>query len=769
MDSAQGSQAETSPATPANPTPSHDREATSYLHERGLTPEIANWAGIAAVLSAKATHPGFKDAPALTILYVDPWTGEPATFKANGVTQSYQRVRYLNPGAAKGFVPEAKPQRFEQPKDSPVFAYFTPGGFVDWFSVLTDPTVPLVVTEGEIKGLCGCANGIPTIALGGVWNFQNNGVFLPELERIAWAGRRAIICYDSDIADKPDVLRAEMRLTRELLNRGAAVHLARLPSADDGSKVGLDDAIVQFGRQQVIDFLLSAPEAPDTVIELAPHRLNENLEELDKALAASGLPIFQRSGTVVHVSAAGDLEDGDDVRRVDESPVVRQATATAVQQLAMRATTFVKWNQRSKNLVRAECPGNLAEHYIGKVGGWNLPHLRGIVEAPTIRPDGTILQTPGYDPKSGFFYVPSTEFPPIPDAPTRDDALAAVDKLRHVVRGFEFASPESEATWIAAVLTAVVRRSLRTAPLFALSAPVMGAGKTLAADLISIIATGHEPAVMSQGRNPEEDRKRLLSVLMRGDAVVQIDNCEVPIEGDALCAILTSTEWQDRVLGRSEILKVPTNATFLATGNNLAFRGDMSTRALVCKILPAAERPEERVFEWDARAEARAQRPELVAAALTIIRAYDVAGRPAVSTKPFGRFEQWQAFIQHGLLWLGAPDPCKTRELAERNDSERETFARLIHLWSVVFGTNPIHVKDIGGLDLPRVGQPPEARELYDLACEVSGGRGRDVIDVTALGKYLASKEERLSGGFRLVKGEDRKRKVMTWQLLEAR
>jgi putative DNA primase/helicase len=112
--------------------------------------------------------------------------------------------------------------------------------------------------------------------------------------------------------------------------------------------------------------------------------------------------------------------------------------------------------------------------------------------------------------------------------------------------------------------------------------------------------------------------------------------------------------------------RVPTNTTFLATGNNLTFRGDMSTRAVMCKLLPKAERPEERQYGWDARAETRAARPRLVAAALTIIRAYVVAGRPGMDRKPFGRFEHWQAMIQDPLLWLGAPDPCKTRELGPR-------------------------------------------------------------------------------------------------------
>src|SRR5215210_6717020 len=92
---------------------------------------------------------------------------------------------------------------------------------------------------------------------------------------------------------------------------------------------------------------------------------------------------------------------------------------------------------------------------------------------------------------------------------------------------------------LSAILTALCRIGLRTAPLHAFSAPTMGTGKSLLADIVSIIATGRAAAVMSQGKNEEEDEKRLLSVLMQGDPIIVVDNVDRPIQGDALCSILT--------------------------------------------------------------------------------------------------------------------------------------------------------------------------------------------------------------------------------------
>jgi hypothetical protein len=90
------------------------------------------------------------------------------------------------------------------------------------------------------------------------------------------------------------------------------------------------------------------------------------------------------------------------------------------------------------------------------------------------------------------------------------------------------------------MLTAVCRKMLRTAPLHGFTAPTMGTGKSLIADVVAMIATGREAPVMSQGSSEEEDEKRLLSVLMQGDPVVVIDNVTRPVTGDALCSILTS-------------------------------------------------------------------------------------------------------------------------------------------------------------------------------------------------------------------------------------
>ena len=209
--------------------------------------------------------------------------------------------------------------------------------------------------------------------------------------------------------------------------------------------------------------------------------------------------------------------------------------------------------------------------------------------------------------------------------------------FKSVVGGleFEFENDVSRSVALSAILTAVVRRSIAE-PLHGFTAPKMASGKTLLADVASLIATGKSNACISHADNETEERKRLLAVLMTGDPIICYDNVEKPFGSPALCSVLTSTEFKDRILGETRSISVPTNCLFLATGNNLTFHGDLSTRAVVCcRIDPGVERPEERHFKRDLRKHIPEHRGRLVAAVLTILRAYYVAGRPKQDLKEF--------------------------------------------------------------------------------------------------------------------------------------
>ena len=198
---------------------------------------------------------------------------------------------------------------------------------------------------------------------------------------------------------------------------------------------------------------------------------------------------------------------------------------------------------------------------------------------------------------------------------------------------------------------------------------------------------------MAQVADATDERKRLLAALLEGPAAVVIDNVEFPLRSDALCIALTEPTFTDRLLGASKTATVETNCCFFATGNNLIIAGDLSARALVCRIDPEVERPEEREFALDLHSWVPAHRGELVAAALTIVRAYLVASAPKLAVPNFARFEAWQRLCRFPLIWLGLADPYDTRRRIEQADPVRESLRALLAAWHQQFGDGRSTIK----------------------------------------------------------------------------
>jgi putative DNA primase/helicase len=88
----------------------------------------------------------------------------------------------------------------------------------------------IVITEGGIKGITGCANGIPTVSVCGVWmgltaKAKGEPDLVPGLKRLAEAGFGFIIAFDSDTKPKTvkNVRMAEKRLAERLRAYGCDV------------------------------------------------------------------------------------------------------------------------------------------------------------------------------------------------------------------------------------------------------------------------------------------------------------------------------------------------------------------------------------------------------------------------------------------------------------------------------------------------------------------------------------------------------------------
>jgi hypothetical protein len=226
-------------------------------------------------------------------------------------------------------------------------------------------------------------------------------------------------------------------------------------------------------------------------------------------------------------------------------------------------------------------------------------------------------------------------------------------------------------------------------PLFAIRATTRGSGKTLLADCIAMIATGRPAPKMPQVKEEEEERKRLLALALDGDPLVVIDNVVGALGNPALDLAVTSQLFKDRLLGKNATKEAPLYTVFLATGNNMFFKGDMARRAIPIDLCPDLENPETRsgfthprLLDW-----LQGERPRLISAALTLLRAYWVAGKPAQPIDPYGSFEGWSDLMRSALVWTGAPDPCAGREgLEAASDETFDAHGELLRAWDACYG-----------------------------------------------------------------------------------
>lgn len=503
-------------------------------------------------------------------------------------------------------------------------------------------------------------------------------------------------------------------------------------------------------------------DTPKPTILVQAGRLHEIVIEAEAALLASpGPAIYRRSGSLVRV-IRGESFSVRGIERPQGALVISALECAYLQSRMTGAATWLKEDARRGDLVACDAPVRIAEVLMASHGDWKAPALVGTIEAPTLRPDGSILETPGYDVATGLLYDPGdTEFSPIPQAPSLEDAQAALKTLLQLLGGFPFVSPVDRSAVLAAMLTALVRKSLPSAPLFTFSAPKMRSGKSLLADLGAMLATGRPCAMLSQAGDPEEDRKRLLGVLIKGDSVVVIDNVEHPLGGAVLCQILTQEAIQDRILGESRMVTAPTSVTMYATGNNLIIEGDLTSRVVPCVIDPAMERPEERDFPLDLYTYVPRNRGKLVAAALTILRAYHVAGRPSLGIPRWGGFDAWSSLVRSSLVWVGMPDPAAGRSRAEALDPVRSGLKAFLVAWFDAVGPRGLTLSD-----LVRESEADGRSALRETLAEICPQKN-GAYNIRSLGKYLKSYVNRVEGGYRLVQlGLDRNHSAV-WGVAE--
>lgn len=479
----------------------------------------------------------------------------------------------------------------------------------------------------------------------------------------------------------------------------------------------------------------------DNEILYAESKLPQIVDYISKQLAGMPKPIvFNRGGDICEVVEYPTVTV-DGITKDEKNYAISLIGDIRFVDILTRNFSFKK--QQLKKTTAIGCPMLVSKTLINRRGKSSLPPLAAIIHTPTLRSDGSILNKAGYDQATGL-YLTNDEYEDIkiPDELTKKDALKAYEVLFKPFEKFPFVSGVDKSVIIACLLTALLRPTLRSAPLFLLSATKMGTGKSLLANIITMITSGRSnPSMMSYSDNDDEMQKRFLSILRAGSNIVCIDNVSTAIKSDNLCSILTEPEFSGRVLGLSTIITLPTTTTWIATGNSLRVAGDLSTRSLLCRLDAHVERPEERVFSTNLYKWVPAHRKELITAALTLLHAYQVSNKKRCNVKPWGRFEEWSECVRKPLIWLGKADPYESTKEIQTHDPVRDELYDLLEWWHEKYGNKPMLLRDVINDITNYTSDPKHPSEFSNY--------NKDIFQSPRhLGGYLRKHKGRIEGGY---------------------
>jgi hypothetical protein len=641
--------------------------------------------------------------------------------------------------------------------------YFPPG--VD--ALLSDATVPIAFVESEKSALALTAladrhrRRLLAVATGGCWGWRGktgieagpNGERvevkgpLPDFGLLRLSGRKVLLAFDSNVISNPRVRDACTALAENLAGWEAQVCFVALPEMEGVN--GPDDLVEHAGDKEMLALLDRAEPFTRPAITLQPGKLPEIVDKAEDVLlsCAERRRVFQRGTDLVRIISLSEPRTSCGLKRPAGTVLLEPLSTIALTDIFGRIVRWQRVNKKGE-AHDADCPPQVATTYCSRTGSWRLPVLEGVITAPIMRPDGTVLHRAGYDPETGLFLT--EDWPELGSNPTRDDALAALHEIEGVFSEFPFITSADCSVLVAAIVTALQRRSLPTAPLFGFSAPAQRTGKSLLAECVAMIGIGREAPAMAVSESREEIRKAVVAVLREGHAIINLDNIEHPLKSPDLSRAITQPIYQDRVLGESRTIRVPTNVLWTATGNNLTFRGDLVVRALLCQLDARIERPEERQFKiTDLRRYVAQHRKTLVAAAMTILRAYVTAGRPDQGLKAWGGFEEWSATVRAPLVWLGMADPYGTRQHLFEDDPDREQAAAALSGWHAAFGEKTVL---IGSVIEPAGSDEKLKSALVPVAASKNDA---NQLDSRRLSHWCREWRGRIIGGFRLEKGKD--------------
>lgn len=462
-----------------------------------------------------------------------------------------------------------------------------------------------------------------------------------------------------------------------------------------------------------------ASDRPEIVVT-GRHLRDISEEALD---VLSSEELYTRAGLVVRVNYGA----------------AERLTNASLKGILERVADFVKETTKDGVLVTtpARVPGDVPADILSlPADALPFPRLESIATTPVLLPSGELLMRDGYDPETGIL-LRLDGLTELRHDMTTVDAVALLDELLY---DFPFTEESGRAHAFAMLLQPVLRPVIRgPTPLYLVDAPLRGTGKGLLIDVCAIVPTGRTAPIMPLTRDGEELDKRITTLLLNGSTHVLLDNV-TQIRSTVLAAALTSELWRGRILGKSEMVHVRNNATWMASGNNVELSDEIARRVMPIRLDAGVERPEERagfrkpkLKEWTHN-----NRSELLSAVLSLARAWADEGMPRGEAS-IGSFESWAGVMSGVLSVCGVSGLLGGREmLYSQSDRETVEWSAFVQAWHEQYGQRPVTARDLF-----------EVLKDRSLLLDLWGGR-KEIGALQRLGHALKARRDRVYGELRI-------------------
>ena len=332
----------------------------------------------------------------------------------------------------------------------------------------------------------------------------------------------------------------------------------------------------------------------------------------------------------------------------------------------------------------------------------DLPILEAVITRPFLTSDGDRLVTAeGYHQQERIYLENPRRFSPM----SLPDAKAALDDL---FCDFPFATEADTTNFYACVVTAFCRRAYSLAPMFMFDKPKSGTGATLLAHMVSVLATGRMPRMVTYTTEGEEFEKRMVTAVRNFNGLLLLDNLAGTVNSPMLASLVTAEDiFEARKLGGNDLITIdPRNYVMAATANNVSMAAELVNRTLPIRLDANMERPEERenFRHPEIKEYMQANLSRLQSAGLSLVQHWLDAGRPPASELPraLRRFPGWLR------LTAAILESCEFRDFAanvvefeERAVSAGETSnRRFIGWWWETHGSNVVSGQDLAPMAL---------------------------------------------------------------------